>query len=45
MGYKEARAAIAPVVNFQLEDDAEVLEGVEGSEPRRGRRKSGGAEA
>ena len=28
MGYKEARAAIAAVVNFQLEDDAEVLEGV-----------------
>ena len=28
MGYKEARAAIASVVNFELEDDAEVLEGV-----------------
>ena len=28
MGYKEARAAIASVVNFVLEDDAEVLEGV-----------------
>ena len=28
MGYKEVKAPIAAVVNFQLEDDAEVLEGV-----------------
>ena len=28
MGYKEAKAPIAAVVNFVLEDDAEVLEGV-----------------
>ena len=28
MGYKEVKAPIAVVVNFQLEDDAEVLEGV-----------------